>query len=160
MNLVLSNYEPVRTTSNKHDYRDWTGVFKSQNLINPLRPNSPTRRDAPHPPGMSIQRPYNSGNETFWIWNPPRRRIQERLPSPIRLYERVRNYGNRDISLHSSVWNVPRQVHNSVDFPILPPPPRNTRFGRRDLNPTLQGIVPGSNRNRLASNSVDFICYP
>ncbi|CBY13465.1 unnamed protein product [Oikopleura dioica] len=122
---------------------------------------------------MTIQKPYNSGNETFWIWNPPRQRIQRRYETTLpymsyqnftcthnseKLYDRVKDYDKRDISLHSSVWNVPRQVHNSVDFPILPKP-RNTRFGRRDLHPTLQGIVPGSNTNRVAK-SVDFICYP
>ena len=42
------------------DYRDWTGVFKSQNLINPLRSNSPTRRDAPHPPGPVLRFSFSS----------------------------------------------------------------------------------------------------
>lgn len=46
-------------------------------------------------------------------------------------------------------------VHNSVDFPILPKP-RNTRFGRRDLHPTLQGIVPGTPYTVQHTSTVEY----
>ena len=110
---------------------------------------------------MTIQKPYNSGNETFWIWNPPRQRVQRRfvflnfrkywfldmkrrcptclirispvLITPVffyllismrrtfseKLYDRVKDFGSRDISLHSSVWNVPRQGVSKYILPLF-----------------------------------------
>ncbi|CBY37504.1 unnamed protein product [Oikopleura dioica] len=44
---------------------------------------------------MTIQKPYNSGNETFWIWNPPRQRIQRRYETtlPYMSYQQSCKFG-------------------------------------------------------------------
>ena len=46
--------------------------------------SSPSRRETPHPPGLTLQTAYNKYDEQFWIWNPNRHRkvsnIQEFCP--------------------------------------------------------------------------------
>merc|ERR1711892_860886 len=101
VNFLYVYREPMSTT--KFHYRDWSqyGPHRAE-----MRPSSPSRRDTPHPPGLSIQRAYNKYDEVFWIWNPNTQRLRNRYEMTLPHIEAV-NFTCRHNapSLHSKIMS-------------------------------------------------------
>merc|ERR1711935_428588 len=166
VNFLHVHREPMSTT--KFHYRDWSqyGPHRAE-----MRPSSPSRRDTPHPPGLSIQRAYNKYDEVFWIWNPNTQRLRNRYEMTLPHIEAV-NFTCRHNapSLHSKIMSSlyqhegPLESLDQTGLPAIHPSLRAThsgRFGRRPSDPSLVGILPGSSHAKYrASASIDFACHP
>jgi len=153
-----------------------------------MRPSSPSRRETPHPPGLTLQTAYNKYDEQFWIWNPNRHRLRRRyavtLPyieqcnftcrhDPEFLQSRIvgQYYPQEPYGVSRSLDDYARQIRADDKpgelLPTIHPTLRTTqvtRFSRRPSDPSLVGILPGSSQSRLRpgglSHSIDFAMNP